>query len=137
MILIKYTLFAVIATIINLLSQMLTLAFYVGWGDLYLAIFMGTGTGLVTKYVLDKKYIFNFVHKNTAHNAKTFGLYTFTGIFTTIVFWGSEILFDAYFQHENAKYIGAIVGLSFGYVLKYFLDKKYVFSSRDAELVSE
>jgi putative flippase GtrA len=50
-----------------------------------------------------------------------------TGGGTTIIFWTTEVLFDALWQVEIAKYIGAVVGLSIGYSIKYFLDKKYVF----------
>jgi len=46
---------------------------------------------------------------------------------TTFIFWGTEIGFDAFFENENAKYFGAVIGLSIGYIIKYFLDKKYVF----------
>ena len=49
------------------------------------------------------------------------------GIFTTIIFWGTEIAFDVIFKSAGAKYIGAIIGLGIGYIIKYFLDKKYVF----------
>ena len=48
-------------------------------------------------------------------------------VFTTIIFWGTEIAFDTLFQDPNAKYLGAVIGLSIGYIIKYFLDKKYVF----------
>ena len=49
------------------------------------------------------------------------------GIFTTIIFWGTEIIFNTLSQSPYAKYLGAVIGLSIGYVIKYFLDKKYVF----------
>jgi hypothetical protein len=37
------------------------------------------------------------------------------------------MLFDYLINHESAKYVGAVIGLTIGYVSKYFLDKKYVF----------
>lgn len=49
------------------------------------------------------------------------------GVFTTFIFWGFEIGFDLIFKTEMAKYIGAVFGLSIGYIIKYFLDKKFVF----------
>jgi putative flippase GtrA len=49
------------------------------------------------------------------------------GVFTTIIFWGTEIAFDYLIRTPNAKYLGAMIGLSVGYVIKYYLDKKYVF----------
>jgi len=53
------------------------------------------------------------------------------GVFTTIIFWGTEIAFDILFQDPNAKYLGAVIGLSIGYVIKYFLDKRYVFIHKE------
>jgi putative flippase GtrA len=127
MLVIKYSVFAVISTICNLLFQYLSFLAYAGFASLYVAMFAGTLAGLVAKYILDKKYIFYHDPIDKKDDAKKFALYSFMGIFTTIIFWGSEIAFDALFQGQYAKYIGAVVGLSIGYVIKYFLDKKYVF----------
>jgi len=52
-------------------------------------------------------------------------------VFTTIIFWGTEIGFDVIFDNDNAKYLGAVIGLSIGYIVKYFLDKKFVFINKD------
>lgn len=49
------------------------------------------------------------------------------GVFTTFIFWGVEISFDYFFKNNNAKYLGAVIGLSIGYLIKYFLDKNFVF----------
>ena len=35
------------------------------------------------------------------------------------------------FNNDNAKYLGAVIGLSIGYIVKYFLDKKFVFINKD------
>jgi putative flippase GtrA len=155
MIAIKYTLFAIISTLLNLLFQYLSFFVYVGFASLYVAMFVGTLVGLVSKYILDKKYIFYHTPKNKTDDAKKFMLYSLVGVFTTAIFWGTEIGFDALFNSEivknigainglssesvkcivaviglngeSAKYIGAVIGLSIGYVTKYFLDKKFVF----------
>jgi len=95
--------------------------------SLYLAMFIGTLAGLVCKYILDKKYIFYHKPKSKSQDVKKFMAYTVTGVFTTLIFWGTEIGFDFYFKEDLAKYAGAIIGLSIGYICKYFLDKKYVF----------
>jgi len=92
-----------------------------------MAMFIGTLAGLVAKYILDKKYIFYHTPKDKSDDAKKFMLYSFMGGFTTIIFWGTEIAFDYFLASPNAKYLGAVIGLSIGYVIKYFLDKKYVF----------
>ena len=133
MIVVKYTVFAVISTGCNLLFQYLSFAVYSGFAGLYVAMFFGTLAGLVAKYILDKKYIFYHLVKDKKDDAKKFALYSLMGVFTTIIFWGTEIAFDALIQDPNAKYIGAIIGLSIGYVIKYFLDKKYVFIHKEEE----
>ena len=123
----KYSLFALIATIINLFTQFISLAIYSQDFSLYIAMFFGTLTGLIAKYILDKKYIFYYVVKDKKEDSQKFILYSIMGVFTTLIFWGFEIGFDYIFDSEIAKYIGAIIGLSIGYVTKYFLDKKFVF----------
>jgi len=130
MIAVKYALFALISTIFNLSFQYLSLLIYSGSARLYLAMFAGTSSGLISKYILDKNYIFYHENENKTQDIKTFILYTFTGGFTTIIFWGAEIGFDAFFGNESAKYIGATIGLGIGYILKYLLDKRYVFKKR-------
>ena len=127
----KYALFAAISTLVNLLFQWISFLFYGGWGSLYLAMFIGTLAGLVAKYILDKKWIFYHTPKDKKDDAKKFILYSFMGVFTTIIFWGTEITFNALFESPNAKYLGAVIGLSIGYVIKYFLDKKYVFIHKE------
>ena len=123
----KYSFFALIATIINLFTQFISLAIYSQDFSLYIAIFFGTLTGLIVKYILDKKYIFYYVVKDKKEDSQKFILYSIMGVFTTLIFWGFEIGFDYIFDSEIAKYIGAIIGLSIGYITKYFLDKKFVF----------
>ena len=125
----KYAFFAAISTILNLSSQFLSLMFYRGPASLYVAMAAGTLVGLISKYLLDKHYIFGYTSENRIEDAKNFVIYSMTGVATTAVFWVTEILFDAVYANEHAKYLGAIVGLSIGYTAKYFLDRKYVFSS--------
>ena len=127
MLAIKYSIFAVISTLFNLLFQYLSFLGYSDFGSLYVAMFIGTLAGLIVKYVLDKKFIFYHKVKDKKDDAKKFALYSLMGVFTTIIFWGTEIAFDAFSQNSNAKYLGAVIGLSIGYVIKYFLDKKFVF----------
>jgi len=127
MLLFKYTLFALISTVFNLLFQYISFSIYTGLGTLYIAMFLGTLAGLVSKYFLDKKFIFYHTPKNKKDDIQKFVIYSFMGIFTTVIFWGSEIIFDHISSNPNAKYLGAALGLSLGYIIKYFLDKKFVF----------
>lgn len=131
MLAIKYTIFAVISTLFNLLLQYFSFGLYSGFGSLYVAMFFGTLAGLVAKYILDKKFIFYHTPKDKKDDAKKFALYSLMGVFTTIIFWGTEIAFDTLSQDPNAKYLGAVIGLSIGYVIKYFLDKKFVFIHKE------
>lgn len=123
----RYIIFAIASTAINILFQYFTFYLYDGFLSLYLAMSIGTIAGLVLKYLLDKKYIFYHTPKSKKDDGKKFMLYSFMGVFTTLIFFGFEIGFDFLFKNENAKYIGAVIGLSIGYIVKYFLDKKFVF----------
>lgn len=127
MIAVKYILFAVIATLLNLFFQWLSFSCYSGFGALYVAMFFGTLSGLIIKYILDKKWIFYHTPKDKKDDAKKFIIYSFMGLFTTLIFWVTEMLFFYLIPNPNAKYIGATLGLALGYTIKYFLDKKFVF----------
>lgn len=124
---IRYAIFAGIATAANIGAQEATVQLYQGPYDLYGSIFMGTGVGLVVKYILDKRYIFKFRPQNTAHDGKTFVLYTVMGVLTTAVFWGFELAFNALYHNKEMRYLGGVIGLALGYLTKYQLDKRFVF----------
>jgi len=128
---IKYIIFAVISTLFNLLFQYLSFLIYSDLAALYVAMFIGTLAGLIVKYVLDKKFIFYHEIKDRKDDAKKFALYSLMGVFTTIIFWGTETAFDYLSQDLKAKYLGAVIGLSIGYIIKYFLDKKFVFMHKE------
>lgn len=123
----RYSLFAIISTLVNLLAQYGSFALYSGFLDLYVAMALGTLAGLVVKYILDKKFIFYHEVESKKEDAQKFFLYSLMGVFTTFIFWGFEIAFDALFSGESAKYIGAVIGLTIGYIVKYYLDKRFVF----------
>lgn len=124
-----YALFAAIATAVNLLSQFLVgLGLQGQWG-LYVGIAVGTVTGLVTKYLLDRRWIFRFQARSRRHELGAFILYGLFSVVTTVVFWGFEIGADLLFHSPVAKYIGAAIGLTIGYVAKYWLDRSFTFSA--------
>jgi putative flippase GtrA len=124
---VKYALFAALTAAVNIGSQMVFLKIYGGPYSLYLAVAMGTLSGLVVKYVLDKFFIFYDPAKNIRENSYKFLLYSIMGVFTTLIFWAFEFGFDYLFHFEEAKFIGASIGLAIGYLTKYQLDKKFVF----------
>jgi putative flippase GtrA len=59
--------------------------------------------------------------------ARRFGLYTTTGMLTTLVFWSVEIAAHRTVGTPEAAIAGAVVGLGIGYALKFVLDSRYVF----------
>jgi putative flippase GtrA len=131
-----YTIFAVIATVANILGQELSLQIHSGAYSVMLSILVGTAIGLVVKYLLDKKYIFRYQTAGFAHGSRTFYLYTLMGGVTTVIFWGFELGFDALFQTKEMRYLGGVIGLAIGYYLKYQLDKRFVFVTAPARSVS-
>ena len=78
---------------------------------------------------LDKNFIFYYVKKEF-NNKNIFLLYIFTSIFTTIIFWAIELWFSYYVNINYSEYLGALVGLTLGYSLKYLLDKQLVFNNQ-------
>jgi putative flippase GtrA len=86
-----YTFFAAIATAVNIGAKDLTTRLCTGSWHILLAVFMGTGVGLVVKYVLDKKWISRFKAENARHDAAAFTLYVTMGLVTKAVFWGVEL----------------------------------------------
>ncbi len=120
-----------IATLINLLTQETVVSIYSGDTSLYLAMAVGTLAGLLSKYSLDKKFIFRFSANSQQEDLAKFLVYGLTGIATTALFWSFELGFEWLAGGKIARYIGAVIGLSIGYGVKYQLDKRYVFSRQD------
>jgi len=127
---IRYILFCFIAILINLAIQRIIISSFEVNNIYLIAIILGTIGGLVSKYILDKQYIFYDIDNSLINNQKKFSLYSINGIYTTILFWITESAFYYFYQTEIAREIGAVLGLSIGYIIKYQLDKKYVFNKR-------
>jgi putative flippase GtrA len=124
---ITYAILALIATAANIGAQDLVIRNYSGAFDILTSVVVGTGMGLVVKYVLDKRYIFRFRARDAVHDGKTFALYSVMGLATTVIFWGFEFGFQHLFETKEMRYLGGIIGLAVGYLTKYHLDKRYVF----------
>lgn len=124
----RYASFAIIATLANLAAQRVVLAYDSSIMGLSAAVCMGTIVGLVIKYVLDKRWIFYDVSHDLKANSRKFTVYAATGVLTTLVFWGFEVAFWICWRTDLMREVGAVIGLSIGYVLKYHLDKRYAFS---------
>ncbi len=127
---VKYAIFAGIATAANIGTQYACLRLYGGPFSLYAAMAAGTLTGLALKYVLDKRYIFYHRTDGARDDLFKFFVYSSMGVVTTLIFWGSELLFNHLFSFPEAKFIGAVVGLTIGYITKYNLDKRFVFREK-------
>ncbi|MGL3607527.1 GtrA family protein [Rhizobium sp. G187] len=125
---IRYAVFAAIATIVNLGAQRLVLQ--AGEGALFFAaaVFIGTLAGLVVKYLLDKRWIFADTSTGISEHGRKFSLYTAMGIVTTAIFWGMETSFWLIWGTEMMREIGAVIGLAIGYIVKYNLDRRFVFN---------
>jgi hypothetical protein len=127
-----YTVFAMLATAVNIGSQAMVISLYHGAYALPLSILVGTAAGLPVKYVLEKRHIFSFESDSLAHDSKMFALYSFMGVFTTALFWGVEYGFHQMFGTDAMRYLGGAIGLIMGYAIKYPLDKRFVFVKRSA-----
>ena len=127
-----YASFAVLATGVNLTTQWIVLKIvaplnFDAWIELIVALSWGTCTGLIIKYCLDKRYIFHDVSTGAKVHARKFPLYVATGGVTTAIFWSAEIIGALIDPEGGGLYIGGILGLMAGYVIKYRLDKALVF----------
>ena len=132
----RYTVFAVIATLANLAMQRVVLT----GGETALwfmaAVAAGTLVGLVVKYVLDKRWIFADTSTGVKAHGSKFSLYTAMGLITTAIFWGTETAFWLIWQTDAMRELGAVLGLSLGYVVKYNLDRRFVFTDTRQEPVT-
>ena len=124
----RYAAFAVLATIVNLGAQRLVLAQGADGTMFILAVGVGTAAGLITKYLLDKRWIFHDRDTGFKTQGRKFSLYTAMGVVTTAIFWGMETAFWMIWNTHAMREVGALVGLGIGYVTKYQLDRRYVFT---------
>jgi len=132
----RYAAFAVLATLANLATQRLVLA---GGNDaawFMAAVAAGTLVGLVVKYLLDKRWIFADTSTGVKAHGKKFSLYTAMGLITTAIFWGSETAFWLIWRTDAMRELGAVLGLAVGYVVKYNLDRRFVFTDNRLEPVT-
>lgn len=89
---------------------------------------IATITAFVFKYLVDKILIFKDKTKylSNKHFKQVF-LYGFFAVFTTLIFWFTELVFKYFFDFKNSHLVGAVIGLAIGYTIKFLLDKKFVF----------
>jgi putative flippase GtrA len=124
---VRYAGFAVVATLANLATQRLVLRFSADPMGFVLAVGAGTIAGLFVKYILDKRWIFFDQTTGLAAHGRKFSLYTLMGLVTTAIFWATETAFWWIWQTDAMRETGAVLGLTVGYVVKYRLDRRFVF----------
>lgn len=124
----RYAAFALLATVANLAAQRLVLAVDPSGRGYVLAVLAGTAVGLVLKYLLDKRWIFGDRSTGLRAHGRKFTLYTAMGIVTTLIFWGTESAFYLIWGTDLMREVGAVLGLTVGYVTKYQLDRRFVFT---------
>jgi putative flippase GtrA len=131
---VAYCAFAACAMAVNLSAQWLVLHFgphlFRMWRPLEItgAMAVGTGAGLVLKYVLDKRFIFQDPATGARAHAKRFSLYAAGGLFTTAIPYGLELVTGMAFRRGPAIYVAGAVGLVIGYAVKFQLDRRFVFN---------
>lgn len=123
----RYVAFAMVATAGNLAAQRAVMHFADGGPAYYEALLAGSLVGLVIKYMLDKRWIFADSARGLSAHGRRFSLYTLMGVGTTAIFWTAETLFWLSWHTQAARETGAILGTSVGYVIKYRLDRRFVF----------
>ena len=127
---IRYAAFAVIAMGANLAIQKAVFQFGNTGALFVLALGAGTIVGLVVKYMLDKRWIFYDFASGVKNHSRKFTLYTAMGIVTTAMFWGAETAFWLIWRTDVMRELGAVIGLTIGYIVKYNLDRRFVFTDR-------
>lgn len=125
-----YAAIAGLSTVVNIAVQAGMMACWTGARAVELSVLAGTAAGLPVKYVLEKRIIFAFQARDLHHDGRLFILYSLMGVFTTALFWGTEYLFHLTFDGDLMRYVGGILGLTSGHLIKYQLDKRFVFVDR-------
>ena len=128
----RYAGFAVLATLANLCVQRLVFMTGTTAQHVTLAIGAGTVVGLLVKYGLDKRWVFYDTATGVAAHGQKFMLYACMGLVTTALFWGAETAFWMMWHTTAMRELGAILGLMVGYMVKYNLDRRFVFT--DAQM---
>jgi putative flippase GtrA len=129
-----YCAFAALAMSVNLGAQWVVLHFARALPlllrplSITVAMGVGTGCGLVLKYLLDKRFIFQDPATGARAHARRFSLYAAGGLVTTAIPYGLELALGMLFPHGPAVLVGGGIGLVIGYTLKFRLDRRFVFN---------
>jgi putative flippase GtrA len=122
----RYVFFATVAGLANIMAQEIIIRTVLS-EPIEVSILVGTVTGFLVKYLLDKRWVFLDVYEGRGAEIRKILVYGAFGVATTLLFWGIELSFWRVGRTAAAKYLGAVLGLSLGNWIKYLLDKHYVF----------
>ncbi|MBP7552193.1 MAG: GtrA family protein [Spirochaetes bacterium] len=136
-----YIAFALISIVVNITVQIiaeLVMSFFdIGffqqniYGNitygLVLKVLSATIVAFLFKFLIDKYFIFQNKKNGITKSISQLLVYGFFAIFTTLIFWGTVFIFKLFLEKIIWEIVGSIIGLSTGYTLKFFLDKKFVF----------
>lgn len=92
-----------------------------------LKVLCATIVAFLFKFLIDKRFIFQNKKDGITKNISQLLVYGFFAIFTTLIFWGTVFIFKLFLEKIIWEIVGSLIGLSVGYTLKFFLDKKFVF----------
>ncbi len=124
---ITYSIVTIFSILLNIGIQALSIEIYAGHFSIEISMLMGVLVGLPLKFFLEKRLIFFFNSKSLVHDMKVFVLYVVMGVVTTLIFIFVEYVFHVLFMTGFMRYVGAGVGLAIGSLVKYHLDKYFVF----------
>lgn len=122
----RYVAIAAGTSLANLATQALSIRLWPAI-PFTLSVLAGTALGFVLKYLLDKQFIFDDRYAGAAAEAKKVTLYAAMSVLTTFIFWGIEAGFWYATGSQGWKYAGGALGLAIGNVVKYRLDRRFVF----------
>lgn len=123
---VRYAISAVVSVAANLVGQQITVVSAPA-APLMVSILVGTITGFIVKYLIDKIWTFREAYTNPRAEAHRITLSGLFSVLTTLIFWAFELGFNTLWQTDFAKYAGAVLGLSIGYIIKFQLDRRHVF----------
>jgi len=123
----RYFCVASSSIVLNILIQFLSVQIYRGIFFIELSIIIATLLTMPTRYFIEKNYVFYGLQKSS--DSLSFSMYTFSAIVSTIIFWSIEYSFHLIYYSDLLRYLGGILGLSIGFIIKFFIDKLYIFNT--------
>jgi putative flippase GtrA len=138
-----YFSFAVLVIVLNLIIQKLHMDFLSPWicsqvswqfvqtfycpesGRVLVGSVLGVGVSYIVKFILDKFIVFQKRSRDLKQTSKEFIKYFLFAILTTLINIGGQYLL--YWAFSIDYIIAGFISLAIGYIVKFLLDRKYVF----------